>query len=70
MLSPKINVKLPPRYGHWGFKPVLRYSKPHTYPTFIGEEKSNKMHLLLYRDHLAYKQNERKACFFKKKGGK
>ena len=22
---------------HWDFKPVFRYSKPHTYSTFIGE---------------------------------
>ena len=24
---------------HWGFKPVLSYSKPHTFSTFFGEEK-------------------------------
>ena len=24
---------------HWGLKPVLSYSKPHTYSTCLGEEK-------------------------------
>jgi len=24
---------------HWGFKPVLSYSKPHDFSTFIGEKK-------------------------------
>jgi len=24
---------------HWGFKPVFRCSKPHTFATFSGEEK-------------------------------
>jgi len=24
---------------HWGFKPVYRCSKPHTFSTFSGEEK-------------------------------
>jgi len=28
---------------HWGFKPVFRYSKPHSYSTFIGEEKENQL---------------------------
>jgi len=27
---------------HWEFKPVLSYSKPHTFSTFIGEEKERK----------------------------
>jgi len=27
---------------HWGFKPVLSYSKPHTFSTFFGEEKERK----------------------------
>jgi len=31
---------------HWGFKPVLSHSKPHTFSTFFGEEKNRKMHLL------------------------
>jgi len=31
---------------HWGFKPVLSYSKPHTVFTFFGEEKEKNMHLL------------------------
>jgi len=28
---------------HWGFKPVFRCSKPHTFSTFSGEEKEKKM---------------------------
>ena len=24
---------------HWEFKPVLSYSKPHTFSTFFGEER-------------------------------
>jgi len=31
---------------HWGFKPVLSYSKPHTFSTSLGEEKKEKMHLI------------------------
>ena len=27
---------------HWGFKPVFRCSKPHTFSTFSGEEKEEK----------------------------
>jgi len=27
---------------HWVFKPVLSYSKPHTFSTFFGEEKESK----------------------------
>jgi len=28
---------------HWGFKPVFRYSKTHTYSTFIGEDKEKQL---------------------------
>ena len=31
---------------HWEFKPVLSYSKPHTFSTCFGEEKERKMPLL------------------------
>ena len=31
---------------HWEFKPVLSYSKPHTFSTFFGEAKERKNHLL------------------------
>jgi len=31
---------------HWEFKPVLSYSKPHTFSTYSGEEKERKMHLI------------------------
>jgi len=27
---------------HWGFKPVLSYSKPHILSTSLGEEKERK----------------------------
>ena len=27
---------------HWGFKPVLSYSKPHTFSASLGEEKERK----------------------------
>jgi len=27
---------------YWGFKPVLSYSKPHTFSTSLGEEKERK----------------------------
>jgi len=27
---------------HWGFKPVLSYSKPHTFSTSLGGEKDGK----------------------------
>ena len=40
---------------HWVFKPVFRYSKPHTYSTFIGEEKENQLCIntlyLVYIEH-------------------
>jgi len=28
--------------SHWGFKPVLSYSKHHTFSTSLGEEKERK----------------------------
>jgi len=31
---------------HWELKPVLSYSKPHTFSTFFGEEKERKVHLI------------------------
>jgi len=33
---------------HWGFKPVFRCSKPHTFSTFSGEEKENKCPITLF----------------------
>jgi len=27
---------------HWEFKPVLSFSKPHTFSTFFGEEQERK----------------------------
>jgi len=31
---------------HWGVKPVLVYSEPHTFSTYFEEEKEINMHLL------------------------
>ena len=31
---------------HWGFKPVFRCSKPHTFSIFPGEEKEKNVHSL------------------------
>ena len=37
---------------HWEFKPVLSYSKPHTFSTFFGEEKERKKRIYsLTRPH-------------------
>jgi len=30
---------------HWEFKPVLSYSKPHTFSTFFGKERKNAFNL-------------------------
>jgi len=35
---------------YWGFKPVLSYSKPHTFSTFIREKKNKKCPFTLF-DH-------------------
>ena len=43
---------------HWGFKPVFRYSKPHTYSTFVGEEKENQ--LCINTLHLVHIEHEHK----------
>ena len=40
------NVELPPDYGHWWSKPVLSYSKPHIYSTFL--EKENSLPICVY----------------------
>jgi len=61
MISPR-HFELPLWHGHdfnWGLKPVLSYSKPHNFSTFLGEE--NK-----------FEQNDRKAkrSIIKKKGVK
>jgi len=31
---------------HWESKPVLSYSKPHTFSTFLEKKKKEKMHLI------------------------
>jgi len=43
------NVQLPPWFGQWlalGFKPVLSYSRPLTFSTFIGEDNEKKKNTL------------------------
>jgi len=47
---------------HWGFKPVFRYSKPHTISTFIGDENENQICIyMFYLAHLKHGQNDRKV---------
>jgi len=46
---------------HWEFKPVLSFSKPHTFSTFFGEEKERKMHLFSLPGYLEAEQNDRKV---------
>jgi len=54
---------------HWGFKPVFRCSKPHTYSTFIGEEIENQiysyMFFLGYLEHGKCKQQQHKQVYLK-----
>jgi len=52
---------------HWGFKPLLTYSKPHTYSTFIWEEKENICIYSLYPDHLEQNDRKVKISIFKMK---
>ena len=58
--------------SHWGFKPVLRYSKPHTFSTLFGEENEINMHLLSpYRPFRSWTNDrEVKRSKIKKKGVK
>jgi len=52
---------------HWELKPVLSYSKPHTFSTFFGEEKEGKMHFIIFiilslqPGHLEGEQNDRRV---------
>jgi len=43
----------------WEFKPVLSYSKPHTFSTFYGVEKERKCIKSLQPGHLEAEQNDR-----------
>jgi len=46
MNSPR-HVELPPVNAfHWEFKPVLNYSKLHTFSTFFEKKKKEKMRLI------------------------
>ena len=45
---------------HWGFKPVFRYSKPHTYSTFIGEEKEKLCINTLYLVHIEHEHKDKR----------
>jgi len=47
---------------HWEFKPVFRYSKPHTYATFIGEEKEKQLCInTMYLVHIQHEQKDKKV---------
>jgi len=40
-----------------GFKPVLSYSKPHTFSAVIGEEQEKMIIYSFYPGHFEYEQN-------------
>ena len=47
---------------HWGFKPVLSYSKPHTFSTSLGEEKEKQLCITnMYLIHIKHKQKDKKV---------
>ena len=47
---------------HWGFKPVLRHSKPHTFSTFIGEEKEKQLCInTMYLVHIKHEHKDKKV---------
>ena len=47
---------------HWEFKPVFRYSKPHTYSTFIGEEKEKQLCInTMYLVHIKHEQKDKEV---------
>jgi len=54
---------------HWGLKPVLSFIKPHTFSTFVGEEKRKKCIYSLHSGHLKAEQNDRKVKKVKLKTG-
>ena len=61
------NVELTPWYGQWlplgegeGVKPVLSYSKPHTFSTFIGEGKEKKNDRKVRGSHPKKKKGKKK----------
>jgi len=56
----------------WEFKPVLSYSKPHTFSTLFGEEQEKICIYSLQPGHVESEQNDRKVkrSKIKKKGVK
>jgi len=46
---------------HWEFKPVLSYSKPHTFSTFLEKKKKRKCIYSVQPGHLEAEQNDRKV---------
>ena len=46
---------------HWGFKPVLSYSKPYTFSTFLEMKRKEKCIYSLQPGHLEAEQNDRKV---------
>ena len=57
MISPRYRLGTVNDF-HWEFKPVLSYSKPHTFSTFFGEEKERKK---CQPGHVEAEQNDRKV---------
>ena len=55
---------------HWGFKPVFRCSKPHTYSTFIGEENELYSYILFlgHLEHGQCKQQQKQQAHWKSNG--
>ena len=45
----------------WEIKPVLSYSKPYTFLTFLGEEREKKCNYSLQPGHLEAEHNNRKV---------
>ena len=63
MNSPR-NVEFPPwsvNDFHLEFKPVLSYSKPHTFSTFLEKKEKNICIYSLQPGHLKAEQNNRKV---------
>ena len=49
LLQKMLNYRLDTvNVNHWGFKPVFRCSKPHTFSTFSGEEKETNCPFILF----------------------
>ena len=52
---------------HWGFKPVLSYSKPHTFSSFFGEEKERKNAFNISKTILTRYKQSATGCGYERK---